>query len=332
MNKELYNKMADLWSQVTEKNLDPVNKDAVKKKFDDRKDKDLDNDGDTDSTDKYLHKRRKAISKAVTNEDKDKMEKCPECGGSMENHEPDCSRAQKGDKKKIDEKDLDQDNTKKALKHDCATHVTSEQWGFGECLAGEHTLVEQEDGTGIVTHYTVMFEHGVEKLVPVENLTIVKEKSHIHAGKKPPFDGPYKKSSEVTKDRFGNVVKDKNRARHLARKAMASAGKKESYTPEEMELFAEQIADMLSDMIALDEKKREKKSGESALDKFKGKGSQDMAKDNSVGSPEEADITPEEEGHDDASKAGKVTKPASPRSASDKLSNGDKKIVKGGTK
>ena len=48
-----------------EKKLDPVNPTAVKKKFDDRKDKDIDNDGDVDSTDKYLHKRRKAISKAV---------------------------------------------------------------------------------------------------------------------------------------------------------------------------------------------------------------------------------------------------------------------------
>ena len=46
--------------------MDPVNKDAVKKKFADRKDKDIDNDGDTDSTDKYLHKRRKAISKATS--------------------------------------------------------------------------------------------------------------------------------------------------------------------------------------------------------------------------------------------------------------------------
>ena len=45
--------------------MDPVNKDAVKKKFDDRKDNDIDNDGDTDSTDKYLHKRRAAISKAT---------------------------------------------------------------------------------------------------------------------------------------------------------------------------------------------------------------------------------------------------------------------------
>ena len=46
--------------------MDPVNKDAVKKKFADRKDKDIDNDGDTDSTDKYLHKRRAAISKATS--------------------------------------------------------------------------------------------------------------------------------------------------------------------------------------------------------------------------------------------------------------------------
>ena len=45
--------------------LDPVNPVAANKKFDNRQDKDLDNDGDTDSTDKYLHKRRKAIGKAI---------------------------------------------------------------------------------------------------------------------------------------------------------------------------------------------------------------------------------------------------------------------------
>tara|TARA_B100000927_G_scaffold8148_1_gene6626 strand:- start:9660 stop:10454 length:795 start_codon:yes stop_codon:yes gene_type:complete len=48
--------------------MDPVNKDAVKKKFDDRKDKDIDNDGDVDSSDKFLHKRRKAISKSMKGE------------------------------------------------------------------------------------------------------------------------------------------------------------------------------------------------------------------------------------------------------------------------
>lgn len=47
------------------KKLDPVDKKDVKGKFKDREDKDIDNDGDADSTDKYLHKRRKAVTKAV---------------------------------------------------------------------------------------------------------------------------------------------------------------------------------------------------------------------------------------------------------------------------
>jgi hypothetical protein len=45
--------------------LDAVQPKAVKKKFDNRKDKDIDNDGDTDSSDEFLHKKRKAISKAI---------------------------------------------------------------------------------------------------------------------------------------------------------------------------------------------------------------------------------------------------------------------------
>ncbi len=42
---------------VKNEKLDAVNPKAVKKKFDDRKDKDIDNDGDVDSTEKYLNKR-----------------------------------------------------------------------------------------------------------------------------------------------------------------------------------------------------------------------------------------------------------------------------------
>ena len=60
--------IADVAAKIVSEGLDPVNKDAVKKKFDDRKDKDIDNDGDVDSSDKFLHKRRKAISKAVKEE------------------------------------------------------------------------------------------------------------------------------------------------------------------------------------------------------------------------------------------------------------------------
>ena len=81
-NKVSYSEFAP--SLVKEENLDETNKNnksddgegmdavqpkAVKKKFDDRKDKDIDNDGDTDASDKYLHKRRKAVSKAVSKEE-----------------------------------------------------------------------------------------------------------------------------------------------------------------------------------------------------------------------------------------------------------------------
>ena len=51
--------------------LDKVDPKDVKGDFDDREDKDIDNDGDTDSSDEYLHKKRQAISKAIKNESVD---------------------------------------------------------------------------------------------------------------------------------------------------------------------------------------------------------------------------------------------------------------------
>jgi len=59
---------------AVEEKLDPVNKKALKKDFDDRKDKDIDNDGDVDSSDKYLAKRRKAVSKAIKSDQKENYE------------------------------------------------------------------------------------------------------------------------------------------------------------------------------------------------------------------------------------------------------------------
>ena len=52
--------------------LDPVDTDKVEPKddFKDREDKDIDNDGDVDDSDEYLHKRRQAVTKAVKKESK----------------------------------------------------------------------------------------------------------------------------------------------------------------------------------------------------------------------------------------------------------------------
>ena len=47
------------------KKLDPVDDKANDKEFKDRKDKDIDNDGDVDSSDEYLHKKRAATDDAI---------------------------------------------------------------------------------------------------------------------------------------------------------------------------------------------------------------------------------------------------------------------------
>ena len=81
----LESSILSVWQEAAKKNedkLDPVNKNAVKKKFDDRKDKDIDNDGDVDSSDKFLHKRRKAVSKSVANEGVDEAQD----GGDFKPH------------------------------------------------------------------------------------------------------------------------------------------------------------------------------------------------------------------------------------------------------
>ncbi|AOV61864.1 hypothetical protein BOW91_gp082 [Synechococcus phage S-WAM2] len=51
--------------ELTEKKLDAVNHGELKGKHSERKDKDIDNDGDVDKSDKYLHMRRKKVSKII---------------------------------------------------------------------------------------------------------------------------------------------------------------------------------------------------------------------------------------------------------------------------
>ena len=62
---EAYKKMVSDEALEEKKKLDPVNDKENDKKFKDRKDKDIDNDGDVDSSDEYLHKRRKATDDAI---------------------------------------------------------------------------------------------------------------------------------------------------------------------------------------------------------------------------------------------------------------------------
>lgn len=86
---------------------------------------------------------------------------------------------------KVESADMDKDNVEKMVKHDCAKHVVHKEWGNGETVEGQHTIVETSEHEGYVTHYDVMFDHGIERNVPVEDLTIVTMVEHWHKNYKP---------------------------------------------------------------------------------------------------------------------------------------------------
>ena len=65
---------------------------------------------------------------------------------------------------------------KKKKSHDCASKVEHKQYGVGDCIKEMHTL----DSTGNVTHYDVMFEHGIEKNVFVGDLNVLVSEMHEH--------------------------------------------------------------------------------------------------------------------------------------------------------
>ena len=73
--EELSSKEKMARGMYNKEEMDPVDKKELKGKHADRKDKDIDNDGDVDSSDKYLHKRRKAVSKAVKNDGESEVSK-----------------------------------------------------------------------------------------------------------------------------------------------------------------------------------------------------------------------------------------------------------------
>ena len=70
------------------------------------------------------------------------------------------------------------------VNHDCSKHIAHEEWGFGTCIPGEHTIVETSQGEGYVTHYDIMFEHGIEYDVPVEDIKVIMSETHGHAPRK----------------------------------------------------------------------------------------------------------------------------------------------------
>jgi hypothetical protein len=97
-------KLIEAYAEVNineKKKLDPVDAKALNKDdAADRKDGDIDNDGDVDKSDEYLHNRRKTVKKAMKDEDKknEDVEEayegtmvCEDCGCEQKNPNEDCN-------------------------------------------------------------------------------------------------------------------------------------------------------------------------------------------------------------------------------------------------
>ena len=186
-------------------------------------DADIDNDGDVDKSDKYLHNRRKAIKKSMKKDDKkpsgkkDQVDVEPQLDDKMSESveleeasvkityknpkdgkthtmnvftAQDAAQAEKDLKKQgmsILKKEMDEEKSPDGVdagavdKHNCATHVYHESWGEGQTITTMHA---DPDEHGFVEWYDVLFDHGIEKGVPVSEMKVTKEMSHGNHKKK----------------------------------------------------------------------------------------------------------------------------------------------------
>lgn len=82
--------------------------------------------------------------------------------------------------------------------HLCAKQVTHESWGAGNCIPTMHAEATED---GHVEWYDVMFEHGIEKQVPISELKVVRAENHMHS----------KKMKKEGWDDMMKMVKDKEK-------------------------------------------------------------------------------------------------------------------------
>lgn len=65
--------------------------------------------------------------------------------------------------------------------HLCAKNVVHEEYGEGQCISEQHA---EPDRYGHVAWYDVMFEHGIEERLPVNEVKVTKAEDHVHSSKK----------------------------------------------------------------------------------------------------------------------------------------------------
>jgi len=84
---------------------------------------------------------------------------------------------QEGYGKKEEKEKKEEDCVPKSEKgeHNCAKKVCHEEFGEGVTIFGEHA---EPDENGYVSHYDVLFNHGVEKSVPTTDMEVLVSEGH----------------------------------------------------------------------------------------------------------------------------------------------------------
>ena len=98
-----------------------------------------------------------------------------------------------------------------SYKHQCAIHVKHEQFGEGRTIFSQHA---EPDHNGNIAWYDVMFDHGIEKQVSINEMQVLQSESHMMHKKK-------KMKEEV--DQIDEISSDL--ARDYMRKAKENAKK-----------------------------------------------------------------------------------------------------------
>jgi hypothetical protein len=110
---------------------------------------------------------------------------------------------------------LEDSPNKANSQHLCAKNVVHEEWGEGHPVHGMHAIPNSE---GEIAWYDVMFEHGIEKGVSINELNVIKESMHNSHNKDHDEDDDDKKMLSAGKmSQMHQMIKDKKSAEEIAK-------------------------------------------------------------------------------------------------------------------
>ena len=110
---------------------------------------------------------------------------------------------------------LEDSPNKANSQHLCAKNVVHEEWGEGHPVHGMHAIPNSE---GEIAWYDVMFEHGIEKGVSINELKVIKESMHNSHNKDHDEDDDDKKMLSAGKmSQLHQMIKDKKSAEEIAK-------------------------------------------------------------------------------------------------------------------